>query len=112
MSKLFVGNLSFNVTDDDLAECFRGRGVRVESARVIRDLESGRSRGFGFVQLSREENMAQVIEETQGVKLQGRDIRVNEARPISATRPARAATAGEGRSREYETAEVGRRSWR
>ncbi len=81
MGKLYVGNLSFEVTDSGLQELFSSKGFQVESARVIRDNESGRSRGFGFVELGPSEDMARAIAEVNGVSLEGRALQVNEARP-------------------------------
>jgi RNA recognition motif-containing protein len=81
MAKLYVGNLSFEVTDDGLQQLFAGRGFKVESARVIRDMNSGQSRGFGFVELAAGEDQARAIAELNGFTLEGRAIIVNEARP-------------------------------
>jgi RNA recognition motif-containing protein len=81
MGKLYVGNLSFEVTDSGLQELFSSKGFQVESARVIRDNETGRSRGFGFVELGPSEDMARAISEVNGVSLEGRALQVNEARP-------------------------------
>ncbi len=81
MAKLYVGNLSFDVTDDGLEQLFSNKGFQVASARVIRDNESGRSRGFGFVELGPGEDTARVIAEVNGLSLEGRALQVNEARP-------------------------------
>jgi cold-inducible RNA-binding protein len=81
MAKLYVGNLSFEVTDDSLQQVFSGKGIQVESARVIRDMDSGRSRGFGFVELGAGEDMTRAITELNGFELDGRALQVNEARP-------------------------------
>lgn len=79
-TKLYVGNLSFNVSSDDLQEYF-GQAGTVESAKVIEDRETGRSRGFGFVEMSSPEEAAAAIEQFNGQDLEGRSIVVNEARP-------------------------------
>ena len=76
--RLFVGNLSFATTDDDLREAFAGLGSVVNS-KVISDRETGRSRGFGFVEFSSEDEAAGAIETLNGTQLGGRTINVNEA---------------------------------
>jgi RNA recognition motif-containing protein len=81
MAKLYVGNLSYEVTDDSLQQLFSGRGFQVDSARVIRDMDTGRSRGFGFVELGPNEDAARAISELHGASLEGRALQVNEARP-------------------------------
>jgi RNA recognition motif-containing protein len=81
MANLFVGNLSFDVTDEGLQQVFSDKGFQVASARVIRDRESGRSRGFGFVELEVEADSARAIAELNGHNLEGRQLQVNEARP-------------------------------
>ena len=84
MAKLYVGNLSYDVTDDGLQQAFAGKGFQVTSARVIRDMSSGRSRGFGFVELGASEDAARAISELHGAALEGRALQVNEARPQAA----------------------------
>ena len=79
-TKLFVGSLSWNVKDDDLSELFATVGT-VVSASVITDRDSGRSKGFGFVEMSSEEEAQKAIKELEGKELDGRPITVNEARP-------------------------------
>ena len=81
MAKLYVGNLSFDTTDDALQQLFVTNGFQVESARVIRDMNSGRSRGFGFVELGATEDAARAIAQLNGFNLEGRALQVNEARP-------------------------------
>ena len=76
MKKLYVGNLAWGVTDDDLQNLFAEFGS-VASAVVITDRETGRSRGFGFVEL--EDGAEQAIEAINGQDMQGRPLRVNEA---------------------------------
>ena len=76
MKKLYVGNLAWGVTDEDLQNLFSEYGG-VASAVVITDRETGRSRGFGFVEL--EDGADRAIEELNGQELQGRPLRVNEA---------------------------------
>ncbi len=81
MAKLYVGNLSFEVTDDGLQQFFSSSGFQVASARVIRDMDTGRSRGFGFVELGPGEDIARAIAQLNGSSLEGRALQVNEARP-------------------------------
>jgi RNA recognition motif-containing protein len=91
-----VGNLPFSTTSEDLAAHF-GRVGNVTSANVISDRETGRSRGFGFVEMS-DEDGRKAIDELGGTDLGGRSITVNEARP-RAPRPDRGG--GGGRDRRY-----------
>jgi RNA recognition motif-containing protein len=79
-TKLYVGNLSFRTTSDDLKEAFSQAGT-VESASVIEDRETGRSRGFGFVEMATAEEAATAIEQFNGKDLGGRNLTVNEAKP-------------------------------
>ena len=79
-TKLFVGSLSWNTTDDQLKELFAAVGT-VTSATVVTDRESGRSRGFGFVEMSNDEEAKKAVEELNGKELDGRTINVSEARP-------------------------------
>jgi RNA recognition motif-containing protein len=79
-TKLFVGSLAWAVTDDQLAEFFAAAGT-VESAKVIVDRDSGRSKGFGFVEMSTDEEAKKAVDELNGKDLGGRPITVNEARP-------------------------------
>lgn len=78
--KLFVGNLPFSANDDSLSEFFSQAG-KVESARVIVDRETGRSKGFGFVEMSSPEEAQDAISRLNGQDLDGRPIRISEARP-------------------------------
>src|SRR5882724_13592016 len=79
-TKLYVGNLSFRTTSDELRDAFSSVGT-VESASVIEDRETGRSRGFGFVEMATPEEAAAAIEMFNGQDLGGRNITVNEAKP-------------------------------
>lgn len=79
-NKLYVGNLSFRVTSDDLQEHF-GTAGEVESANIVMDRETGRSRGFGFVEMSSKEEGEKAIEEFNGKEFEGRELKVNEAKP-------------------------------
>ncbi|HEY8562312.1 MAG TPA: RNA-binding protein [Pyrinomonadaceae bacterium] len=78
--KLYVGNLSFGTTDYDLQELF-GQVGTVQSANVVEDRETGRSRGFGFVEMSSKEEGENAIQEFNGKEFDGRNLTVNEAKP-------------------------------
>ncbi len=80
-SKLYVGNLPYEVTDEGLQQFFASAGFRIESARVIRDMNTGRSRGFGFVELAAGEDMGRAISQLNGQTLEGKPLQINEARP-------------------------------
>lgn len=79
-TKLYVGNLSFRVSSDDLFEHFAQAGT-VESANVVQDRETGRSRGFGFVEMASEDEATAAIAQFNGAEYDGRNLVVNEARP-------------------------------
>jgi RNA recognition motif-containing protein len=80
MTNIFVGNLAFAVTDGDLRDAFEAHG-EVSSAKVINDRETGRSRGFGFVEMPNDGEAQAAIDAMNGSELQGRAINVNVARP-------------------------------
>ena len=80
MANLFIGSLAYATTDDSLKAFFETVGP-VKSARVITDRESGRSKGFGFVEFEDEANNQKAIDELNGKELDGRAIVVSEARP-------------------------------
>jgi RNA recognition motif-containing protein len=77
---IFVSNLSFNVQDQDLRDFFAEYG-EITSAKVILDRNTGRSRGFGFVEMSDDEAARKAIQELDGATVEGRAIRVSEAKP-------------------------------
>lgn len=79
-TKLYVGNLSFRTTGEELKEAFSAAGT-VESASVIEDRETGRSRGFAFVEMATPEEAAAAIEQFNGKDFGGRNLTVNEAKP-------------------------------
>jgi len=79
-TKLYVGNLSYNVGDDDLRELFAAYGT-VSSAQVITDRETGRSKGFGFVEMGTAEEANSAMAALNGKENDGRTLTVNEARP-------------------------------
>jgi len=78
--KLYVGNLAFETSSNDLQTLFAQAGT-VESVSLIEDRETGRSRGFGFVEMSSKEEGAAAIQQFNGKELGGRALNVNEARP-------------------------------
>ena len=93
--KVYVGNLPFAVDDDKLKETFAKYG-EIEEATVIRDKYSGRSKGFGFVTFANDENAKKAIEEMNDKEVEGRALKVNEARPME-ERPPRRDFGGRGR---------------
>ena len=78
--KLYVGNLSFQTSSEDLQQLFSQAGT-VESASVVEDRETGRSRGFGFVEMATNEEGQAAIQQFNGKEVNGRALTVNEARP-------------------------------
>jgi cold-inducible RNA-binding protein len=83
MTNIFVGNLSFDTTDSDLHSTFGAYGS-VERASVVRDRDSGQSRGFGFVEMTNSAEATQAMTALNGQDLNGRTLNVNEARPREA----------------------------
>jgi len=79
-SKIYVGGLPYSTTDGQLEEIFSTHG-QVESARVITDKFTGRSRGFGFVEMGSDDEAKKAIEALNGTEIEGRTLTVNEARP-------------------------------
>ena len=77
---IYVGNLSYDATDEDLKKVFEEHG-QVESAKVIIDRYTNRSRGFGFVEMPNDEEGQAAIEALNGAEMMGRNLKVNEARP-------------------------------
>ena len=80
--KLYVGNLSWNTSNQDLLELFGGVGP-VATANIIEDRETGRSRGFGFVEMENQSDGENAIEQLNGKEIDGRALKVNEAKPQS-----------------------------
>jgi RNA recognition motif-containing protein len=80
--KLYVGNLPFSATDQVLKDSFAQCGT-VESATIIMDRDSGRSKGFGFVEMSTEAEAAEAIAKLNGADYEGRNLTVNEAKPMA-----------------------------
>ncbi|HKU76208.1 MAG TPA: RNA-binding protein [Pyrinomonadaceae bacterium] len=79
-TKLYVGNLAFQTTNQDLEQLFAQAGT-VQSAAVVEDRDTGRSRGFAFVEMSSQEEANAAIEQFNGKELGGRALKVNEAKP-------------------------------
>ena len=79
-TKLYVGNLAFQTTSQDLQELFSQAGT-VQSASVMEDRETGRSRGFAFVEMSSQDEATSAIEQFNGKEVGGRTLKVNEAKP-------------------------------
>ena len=79
-TKLYIGNLSYNTDDNSLRAHFENAGKTVTEAVVITDRDTGRSRGFGFVTLGSEDEAKAAIEELDGQDLDGRELKVSEAR--------------------------------
>ena len=80
MKNLFVGNLSFQTTEEDLRSLFESFG-EITRIQVMKDRDTGRSRGFGFVEMAAEESAEKAIGALNGKEVQGRALTVNEARP-------------------------------
>jgi cold-inducible RNA-binding protein len=80
VKNIFVGNLSFNTTEDELRQLFAAYG-QVERVSILTDRDTGRSRGFGFVEMSSDEDGEKAISGLNGSQLGGRKLNINEARP-------------------------------
>ena len=80
--KLYVGNLPFSATDSSLSTTFASRGT-VESSKIIMDRDTGRSKGFGFVEMSSDSEAANAISKLNGQEFEGRAMTVNEAKPMA-----------------------------
>ncbi len=107
--KLYVGGLSYNTTEDGLRNLFSEVGT-VESVAIITDKFSGRSKGFGFVEMSTDEEAQKAIETHNGKEFDGRTITVNEARPME-SRPRSGGFNRGGGGRGFGGDRGGRRDW-
>ena len=83
--KLYVGNLSYDMNDDSLRETFVSCG-KVDSAQVVKDMQTGRSKGFGFVEMPNANEAQAAIAKLNGTDVMGRKLNVNEARPKTENR--------------------------
>ena len=83
--KLYVGNLSYDMNDDSLRETFASIG-KVDSAQVVKDMQTGRSKGFGFVEMPNGQEAQAAIAKLNGADVMGRKLNVNEARPKTENR--------------------------
>jgi RNA recognition motif-containing protein len=81
-TRLFVGSLAYDVTEDQLKEAFAAAG-NVDSVKIITDRDSGQSKGFGFVEMGSDDEAQKAIKELNGKDLGGRSLTVNEARPMT-----------------------------
>jgi RNA recognition motif-containing protein len=86
MKKIYVGNLSYNATEAELADIF-GEYGEVLSARILTDRDSGRSKGFGFVEMAQDQESEAAIQALNGADFKGRGLIVNEARPMAPKGP-------------------------
>lgn len=93
--KLYVGGISYDTTEDAMRQAFEQAGT-VESCTIILDRMTGRSKGFGFVEMATEEEAQKAIEMWNGKELDGRTLTVNEARPMEARPPRRSFGGGNG----------------
>jgi RNA recognition motif-containing protein len=107
--KLYVGNLPFSATDESLMQMFQQAG-QVESARIITDRDTGRAKGFGFVEMSTEQEAADAITKFNGTDFEGRSLTVNEARPM-APREGGGGGRGSGGGRDRGRGGGGRQRW-
>jgi len=97
MKSLFVGNMSFQMTESELSALFQPFG-QVARINLVKDRETGRARGFAFVEMPNDEEAAKAIAGLDGKAVGGRNLKVNEARPKDATRPPRSSGGGGGRN--------------
>ena len=83
MARLYIGNLPHATAEQELQAWLETQGFRVDSVQVIRDLETGNSRGFGFVELPGVVSAKEAVDALNGQRLEGQNVRVSEARPVS-----------------------------
>ena len=81
VNKLYVGNLDYNTTEDDIKNHFDQKGIQTKSITLITDKYTGRAKGFGFVEVESEEVLQKAIEALDGQELNGRKLTVNKAKP-------------------------------
>lgn len=80
-NKLYVGNLEYSVTEEELAKTFNDNGISTKELRIIKDKYTGKSKGFGFVEVDNENDVQKAIDVLDGKDLKGRKLRVSRARP-------------------------------
>ena len=105
---IYVGNLSYEMTEEDLKEAFEAFG-EVESVRILKDAYSGRSKGFGFVEMASNAEAQSAIDGLNNKELKGRTLTVNKARPRTENRGGRGGFGGGGRGRRGGRQGQGRR---
>ena len=82
VSKLYVGNLDYKVTEDELKSHFEGSGIQTKSVTLIKDKYTGQAKGFGFVEVESEEVIQKAVEALDGQEFKGRKLTVNKAKPM------------------------------
>ena len=80
-NKIYVGNLDYDVTEDDIRDLLESKEVKVTDIKVIKDKYTGRSKGFGFVEVESDEILQKAIEALDGQSIKGRPVKANKARP-------------------------------
>lgn len=80
-SKLYVGNLEYSTTEEDLKNHFEQKGITPKSVTLIKDKYTGRAKGFGFIEVESEEVLQKAIEALDGQELKGRSLKINKAKP-------------------------------
>jgi RNA recognition motif-containing protein len=108
-NRLYVGNLSYNVTEAELKEVFAEGGKNVVEVKIVLDRDTGRPRGFAFVEMGSDGEAAQAIETLNGREIQGRPISVSEARERAARGGGGGGGFGGGRGRDRDERSGGRR---
>ena len=106
MKNIFVGNLDFNTSEEELRQLFESHG-QVDRVSIMTDRDTGRSRGFGFVEMANSEEGDKAIAALNGSQVGGRTLNVNEARP----KPERSGGGGGGGGRGRERSGGGRNRW-
>lgn len=81
VSKLYVGNLEYSTTEDELKDHFAQKGIETKAVTLIKDKYTGRAKGFGFVEVDSEDTIQKAIEALDGQELKGRKLTVNKAKP-------------------------------
>jgi RNA recognition motif-containing protein len=97
-TKIYVGNLSYDTTEEQIKEAFAGMGA-IESVSLVTDRDTGRSKGFAFVEMADQAEAKSAIEQLNGTEVDGRTMNVNEARPRAERGPSRGGFGGGGGNR-------------